>query len=294
MIADRRIWYRRLQINAHNSVTMPDVFLAGDAMFEQVRIVLINTSHPGNIGAVARALKNMGFSRLYLVAPESFPDPIAESRASGATDILDKAIVVSSLDEAIAGCRLVVGASARGRKIPWPVVNPRDLAREIHSLTQDDSEVAILFGREARGLTNEELHRCNLHVHIPSNPDFSSLNLAMAVQVVTYELRMKYLESLENEAGDSNMKAMLSPQDSGWDVEPASVDEVEMFLEHLERTLIDIDFHDPEHPRQLMARLRRLYQRCCLDKMELNILRGILRSTQKVAGTWGAQSPGSQ
>jgi len=275
---------------------MPDVFLAGGTMFDQVRIVLINTTHPGNIGAVARAMKNMGFSRLYLVDPQEFPDPVAERRASGATDILDQAVVVSTLEEALVGCHFVVGTSARGRKIPWPVVNPRDLAQEVYAQTQarEKAEVAILFGREARGLTNEELHRCNWHVHIPSDPEFSSLNLAMAVQVVAYELRMKYLGSLEIETANSNMKPMVSPLDGGWDVEPASVDEVELFLEHLERTLIDIDFHDPEHPRQLMARLRRLYQRCCLDKMELNILRGILRSTQKVAGTWGAQTPRSQ
>lgn len=263
-------------------------------MFDQVRIVLINTSHPGNIGAVARAMKNMGFSRLYLVEPQQFPDPEAVWRSSGATDVLDQAVVVNNLEEAIAGCRFVVGASARERRIPWPVVSPRDLALEVRGQANAGGEVAILFGREDRGLTNEELQRCNWHVHIPANPEYSALNLAMAVQVITYELRMRYLEDLEKGAGHSNMKPMVSPLDAGWDVEPASVEEVELFLEHLERTLIDIDFHDPANPRQLMTRLRRLYQRCCLDKMELNILRGILKSTQKAAGTLGAHKPGSK
>ena len=264
-------------------------------MFDQVRIVLINTSHPGNIGAVARAMKNMGFRRLYLVQPQQFPDPEAVWRSSGATDVLDGAVVVDSLEDAIAGCRLVVGASARERRIPWPVVTPRDLAREVcEGGAGAGGDVALLFGREDRGLTNEELQRCNWHVHIPANPEYSALNLAMAVQVITYELRMKFLEGVENSSAATTLSSMTSPNDPGWDVAPANAEDVELFIRHLEQTLIDIGFHDPNNPRQLMARLRRLYQRCCLDKMELNILRGILRTTQQVAGKTGSATESDQ
>ena len=249
-------------------------------MFDRIRIVLINTSHPGNIGAVARAMKNMGFTRLYLVQPQHYPDPAAVGRASGATDILDAAQVVESLEDALAGCRLVVGASARERRIPWPVVTPRDLADEVGGAAAQAGDVAILFGREDRGLTNEELQRCNLHVHIPANPDYSSLNLAMAVQVITYELRMKFLSSAVGEKS-SQLASMTSPQDAGWDVEPATTEEVERYLVHLEEIMVQTGFHNPANPRQLMARLRRLYQRCRLDKMEVNILRGILTAQQQ-------------
>lgn len=252
-------------------------------MFDRVRIVLVNTSHPGNIGAVARAMKNMGFGQLYLVEPRQFPDPVAEWRASGATDVLAGAKVVQSLDEAIAGCRLVVGASARLRRIPWPVVTPRELAGRLAAQADTPGEVAILFGREDHGLSNEELYRCNWHVHIPTNPDYSALNLAMAVQVITYEMRIAFLEGLESGRQPAHLESMMSPADAGWDVEPATAQEVELFLQHLEQTLIQLGFHDPANPRQLMTRLRRLYQRCCLDKMEVNILRGILKATQQAA-----------
>ncbi len=249
-------------------------------MFDQIRIVLINTSHPGNIGAVARAMKNMGFARLVLVQPQQYPDPAAVARAAGATDVLDGALVVETLEEALVGCRLVVGASARERRIPWPVVTPRDLANDVGDALAPEGEVAVLFGREASGLTNEELQRCNLHVHIPSNPEFSSLNLAMAVQVVTYELRMKFLSTAAGDNMVPELAAMTSPQDAGWDIEPATTEEVERYLVHLEEILVQTGFHNPANPRQLMARLRRLYQRCRLDKMEVNILRGILTAQQ--------------
>ncbi|ABC31168.1 rRNA methylase [Hahella chejuensis KCTC 2396] len=254
-------------------------------MLENVRIVLVNTSHPGNIGATARVMKNMRLSRLVLVEPDRFPDDDATSRASGALDVLGSAQVVASLEEAIDGCVLVVGTSARGRSIPWPVRNPRDLADDVYDrVATTRGDVAIVFGREERGLTNDELQRCHLHVHIPSNPDYSSLNVAMAAQVICYELHMRWL--LENEENQSYIQRLDGPGDAGWDVEAATADEIERYLAHLEQTLVDIEFHDPENPRQLMSRLRRLYQRARLDKMEINILRGILRSTQKMAGTW--------
>ncbi|KMQ74201.1 RNA methyltransferase, TrmH family, group 1 [Marinobacter subterrani] len=250
---------------------------------DQIRIVLVETSHSGNIGAVARAMKNMALGNLWLVNPCTFPDETSYARAAGASDILDRAQVVSSLDEALADCVLVMGTSARGRKVPWPVCAPPEAAAAAarHS---EDGPVALVFGRENHGLSNDELQRCHYHIHIPSNPDYSSLNLAMAVQVMCYELRMYYLRSLEGGEGSPYLKSMARPGDEGWDVPPAKVQDVEGFFGHLEQMLIDIDFHRRENPRQLMTRLRRLFQRARLDQMEINILRGILTAAQKAAG----------
>lgn len=249
-------------------------------LWDNLRIVLMETSHPGNIGAVARGMKNMGLSNLYLVNPEQFPDPVAERRASGALDLLNSARVCSSLDEALADCVLVMGASARNRRLTWPVVDPEagaGLAREWIAR----GPVALLFGREDRGLSNEELQRCHYHVHIPANPDYSALNLAMAVQILAYELRKVYLKEAQNPLEAQLTRPILSPQDGGWDMEAATVEEVDGFLDHLERVLVRIDFHDPDNPRQLMTRLRRLYQRAHLDRMEINILRGMLTNVQQ-------------
>ena len=242
-------------------------------MAVNIRIVLVNTSHPGNIGGVARAMKNMKFEQLHLVEPRKFPHPEADARASGATDILEAAKVHASLEEAIADCHIVVGTSARGRHIPWPVVDPRELSGVLESVS-DEKQVAIVFGREDRGLTNEELHLCHHHVHIPSNPDFSSLNIAAAVQVITYELRMA---SLYAEQASEH-----KPQwGTDWDIDLAESADLERLFQHMEETLVDIDFLDPDNPRQLMPRLRRLYLRALLDKVEVNVLRGILTATQK-------------
>lgn len=239
-------------------------------MLDKIRIVLVNTTHPGNIGAAARAMKNMGLSELCLVEPKLFPHPDAIARSSRADDILEAALVVESLEEAVADCQLVVGTSARGRHIPWPIVNPRELSAQVSerlSKTPDDFKVAILFGREDRGLTNEELHACHLHVHIPTNPDFSSLNVGAAVQVIAYELRMALQESVVDEAPQWGVD---------WDIELADQKEIELMFNHLEQTLIDIKFLEPDNPRQLMARLRRLLLRAVPDKVEVNIIRGIL------------------
>ncbi len=249
----------------------------------RIRIVLVETSHSGNIGAVARAMKNMGLSNLWLVSPVSFPDETSYARSSGAADVLDGARVVSSLDEALADCVMVMGTSARGRKVPWPVIPPPEAARKAHEATAG-GDVALVFGRENSGLTNEELQRCHFHIHIPSNPDYSSLNLAMAVQVLCYELRMDYLRSLEEGEQRPYLGSMTAPGDEGWDVAPAPVRDVEGFFEHLEQVLVDVDFHRRDKPRQLMTRLRRLFQRAGLDQMEVNILRGILTAVQKAAG----------
>lgn len=239
---------------------------------ERIRIVLVNTTHPGNIGGAARAMKNMGLGRLVLVEPRRFPDEEADWRAAGAQDVLQAAQVVATLEEAIADCQLVVGTSARGRRIPWPVSDPRRCAVEVQAAAARDEQVALVFGREDRGLTNEELQACNLHLHIPSHEDYPSLNLAMAVQVVAYELRMLALEGA----------LPASPTDD-WDAPFSTVENMERFYRHLEETLVQIGFLDPAAPRQLMTRLRRLYGRVRLDEMELNILRGILTETQRVA-----------
>jgi tRNA (cytidine32/uridine32-2'-O)-methyltransferase len=233
---------------------------------ERIRIVLVETSHPGNIGATARAMKTMGFKRLVLVKPRRFPDPEAEWMAASAGDVLTQARVVDSLDEAIADCHMVIGTSARSRRIPWPCEPPRVCA-ERAAAASVQGEVALVFGREDSGLSNDELQRCNLHLHIPSHPDYTSLNLAMAVQLVAYELRLQAL-------------AIDSPEPPHWDAPPATQADLERLYEHLEETLIAIGFLDPAAPRHLMARLRRLYNRVGLDAMELNILRGILTETQ--------------
>ena len=234
----------------------------------KVRIVLVNTSHPGNIGAAARAMKNMGLARLYLVAPKVFPSDEADSRASGATDILENAVVVDTLEEAIADCQLVVGTSARERHIPWPLVDPRQAAEMVH---EEQLESAFVFGREDRGLTNEELQRCHYHVHIPSVESFSSLNLGAAVQVLAYELRMRHL-ALQ----DAPIVA------SKWDVPAATADQLDHMLTHLESVLSKTEFLDPKAPRQVMTRFRRLFQRAQLDQQEVGMLRGVLTSVDKL------------
>ena len=194
------------------------------------------------------------------------------SRASGADHLLHQASVHTTLEEAVADCTLAVGASARSRTLPWPMLTPRELADRLPGECQaPTSRVALVFGREDSGLTNAELQRCHAHVHIPTNADFSSLNLAAAVQVLAYESRMAWL-SQQDAAPTPDADDELVPHE-----------ELERYFEHLERTLITIEFHDPAQPRQLMARLRRLYLRARPEKMEMNILRGILTATEKSA-----------
>lgn len=225
------------------------------------RIVLVRTSHPGNIGAAARAMKTMGMTELVLVSPERFPDGEATARASGADDVLANARVVDSLVEAIGDCGFVVGASARLRSLPWPTLDPRQAAAAI---TEHRNEgVAVVFGPEQSGLDNEHLALCQQLVHIPANPDYSSLNLAQAVQVVCYELRMASLQVPPTVERERRL---------------ASAAEVDRFHGHLEEVLTAVGFLNPDHPRQLLLRLRRLFNRAQLDDNEVNILRGILSS----------------
>ena len=233
------------------------------------RVVLVHTSHPGNIGAVARAMKNMGLKQLYLVQPKLFPHERAGWRAASAGDILDNAVVVDTLEDAVADCGLVVGTSARGRRIPWPLVNPRVCAERVYpELTEHP--VALVFGREDRGLTNEELQVCNLHVNIPASEDYTSLNLGMAVQVVTYELRMAHLSG-----------ALSTDDMQEWDTKLAKSEDVERLFVHLEETLIEMQFLKPSAPKQLMTRLRRLFNRTRMDDLEVQMMRGILSSSQQ-------------
>ena len=231
-----------------------------------IRIVLVGTTHPGNIGAVARAMKNMGLGDLYLVKPKVFPHADATARASGASDILERARVVDSLDEALVDCVYVAGASARSRTINWPSMGPRDCAERMIR-ENANGPVACVFGPEKSGLNNEDLDRCHTLLTIPTDPGFSSLNLAMAVQVFVYEVRV----------------ASMLDEGPVFDVEapPATSDEMERFYEHLENVLRDIRFLDPDNPRHLMRRLRRLFIRARPDKNEVNILRGILTAIDR-------------
>lgn len=240
-----------------------------------IKIVLVNTSHPGNIGATARAMKNMGLSRLALVNPVEFPSGVAVGRAASALDVLEQAEVVNTLGEAIADCALVIGSSARSRSLPWPMLTPEQSAAKLVKESQS-AQVALVFGREDSGLNNEELQLCHFHVQIPASPEYSSLNLAAAVMVLCYEIRRAVLR--DEEADDK-------AEDEYWDQERATVEHVEYFYEHLERVLVEIDFHDPDNPRQLMQRMRRLFGRVRIDAMEMNILRGILTNIEhKIKG----------
>jgi len=252
----------------------------------QVAVVLMRTSHPGNIGGAGRAMKTMGLSDLRLVSPKNFPCDEAYRRSSGAEDVLIKAQVCDSLEDAIKDCHIVIGASARSRKMAWPLMNPRDCSELVVNAISSrqiagQTKVALLFGQEASGLSNEELQRCNYHVNIPANAEYSSLNLSMAVQVICYEIRMSLLYRGYSESAAAARLSALSPQLGNWDVDLASSDDVERFFEHLEETLIKIEFHDPKNPRMLMTRLRRLIQRAHMDKMEVNIMRGIMTAIQK-------------
>lgn len=237
--------------------------------FDRIRIIMVNTSHPGNIGGAARAMKNMGLSQLYLVEPKEYPAEKAVWRAASALDVLDKAVVVDSLDEAIADCSLVIGTSARERRIPWPMLTPRECGEKSWAESAS-ADVAIVFGREDRGLTNDELKKCHYHVHIPSNPDYSSLNIAAAIQVLCYEIRMAHLTVEQGKP--------ISYDD--WDVPRAKSQDLEYFYTHFEEALVKLEFLEADNPRQTMTRLRRLFNRIRMDEMELSIMRGILTAIQ--------------
>ena len=242
-------------------------------MLDRVRIVLSHTSHPGNIGAAARAMKTMGLSCLALVNPKSFPDPEAVSRAVGADDILERAMVCSSLDEALSGCIYSVAASARHRSLgPAPMQ-----ARESGPVVLEralEGDVALVFGNETAGLSNEEVQRCQATVFIPANPEYTSLNLGAAVQLLCYELRLAAF------IGRPPVVTKTVPFASPL----ATNDDVERFYAHLERVMIATEFLDPAQPKRLMPKLRRLFGRAELERDEINILRGILDAVEKKIG----------
>jgi TrmH family RNA methyltransferase len=237
-----------------------------------IRIVLVETTHPGNIGACARAMKNMGVTDLALVNPLHFPHEEATSRASGAGDLLEQAKVVGTLAEAITDCVYVAGASARSRSINWPCMEPRDCAARLIEESHRGT-VAVVFGPEQSGLCNSDLDHCDTLLTIPSDPAFSSLNLAMAVQILTYEIRAAQITG--------------KPVEYEADAPLATSEEMEHFYAHLEQVLSDADFLDPNNPRHLMRRLRRLFIRARPDKNEVNILRGILTAVEKEETTDG-------
>lgn len=238
-----------------------------------VRIVLVGTTHPGNIGAVARAMCTMGLDRLSLVAPREFPSAEATARAAGADAVLDGARVCATLDEALAGCRFVAGASARLRALPWAAVAPRELAPQLLE-ESGRGEAAVVFGRESSGLSNDELSRCHALLHIPTSEHFSSLNLAMAVQVVCYELRLAMLAA--EDQGET-----AAPGERGHRDPLASAEDLERFYAHLERALVNAGFLNPANPRHLMLRLRRLFNRALPEENEVRILRGILSALEQ-------------
>ncbi|CAJ1867064.1 tRNA (cytidine/uridine-2'-O-)-methyltransferase TrmJ [Aeromonas hydrophila] len=236
-------------------------------MLDQIRIVLVNTSHTGNMGSAARAMKTMGLSQMVLVDPQVQPDDNAYALAAGASDLLANARIVSTLDEAIADCGLVIGTSARSRTLSWPMLNPREAGEKL--VTEGmQHPVALVFGRERTGLTNDELQKCHYHVAIPANPEYSSLNLAMAVQTLCYEVRMHWLQ--QEQVGETDMA-----------VDYPSAEQLEGFYQHLEQTLLKTGFIADDHPGQVMSKLRRLFNRARPEAVELNILRGILTSVQK-------------
>ncbi|MDH5547632.1 MAG: RNA methyltransferase [Gammaproteobacteria bacterium] len=239
-----------------------------------IRIVLVETSHPGNIGGVARAMKNMGLSELSLVKPKVFPSGEATARASGADDVLHNALVVDTLEQALADCTMVVGTTARFRRLQFDVMNPRECAAKLAEASATE-KVALVFGREDSGLSNDELNCCHALVHIPTNPDFQSLNLAAAVQILAYELAI---------AGGQTEMPTASERVTTDDI-PATIEEMEGFYQHMHDVLLDIGFLKGQY-QQLLRRLRRLFNRAAMTRTEVNILRGIFQAASGRKYQW--------
>ena len=250
------------------------------SLLHRVRIVLVEPTHPGNIGAAARAMKAMGLEQLCLVAPGRFPSAEATARAAGADDVLHEARIVESVDDALVGCGLVLGTTARLRRIEWPVVDAREGARRAVGQSAH-TPVAVVFGRERSGLTNAEIDRCHALIRIPASAHFSSLNVAAAVQIVAYEMRI---------AAYGRGILTAAPQ-----ARAATAEELEGFYLHLEAALVEIGYLDPAVPKLLMRRLRRLFSRAEPDRADINILRGILTAaTRRSAGaSSGRATPAS-
>lgn len=244
---------------------------------DRLRVVLVGTQHPGNIGSAARAIKTMGLQRLVLVAPERMPNVESAALAAGADDVLASALRFDSLAEAVADCRLVLGCTARSRRVALDELLPRDGAARAVAEAVGGAEVALVFGRERTGLTNDELQLCHAAVHIPANPDYSSLNLAAAVQVVAYELRLALI-GIDGGTVPANPAASSLREDP-----PASHSELEGFFSQLSETLDAIDFHKGRAPESAMRKLRRIFLRADLDAREVRLLRGILADAERMA-----------
>lgn len=245
-----------------------------EVLLSRIRIVLCRPSHPGNIGAAARAMKTMGLTRLSLVEPKHFPDPEAETRATGAVDLLKHAEIHTTLNAALAGTVFVVGLSARRRDLGPEIGEPREMVERL-LCAAEEGDVALVFGNETMGLSNDEIQCCHAAASIPTNPEFSSLNLGSAVQVLSYEVRMAAFSG-RPPVSDTLVTPFVSPT--------AKHDEVEGLYEHLQSVMTQTGFYNPEQPGRLMPKLRRLFGRIRLERDEVNILRGVLASTQNKTG----------
>lgn len=258
------------------------------AHLSHVRIVMVNTTLPANIGSALRAMKTMGLCKLVLVSPKTYPHPDIHALAAGATDLIEHIELVETLEDAIKDCHLVFGTSARSRTIPWPLLDARPAAQKsMHAVIDSHQEIAVIFGREDRGLTNEELALANYHVTIPVNNDYGVLNVAQAIQIICYEMRMATLDLAEKTTSPHPTMQVTDQHDMLWDEPLVSHQQMEQFYPHIEKMLADIEFLDPENPRLLPLRLRRLFGRIQLDKMEYHLLRGIFTRVQALNnGTW--------
>ena len=261
---------------------------AVSAHLSHVRIVMVNTTLPANIGSALRAMKTMGLSKLVLVAPKTYPHPDIDALAAGATDLIEQIEIVETLADAIKDCHLVFGTSARSRTIPWPLLDARPAAeKSISAVVNDQQDVAIVFGREDRGLTNEELAMANYHVTIPVNTDYGVLNVAQAIQVICYEMRMATLAAVESGEDEAATMPVTDTKSMQWDEPLVTHEQMEQFYPHIEKMLAEIEFLDPKNPRLLPLRLRRLFGRIQLDRMEYHLLRGIFSRVQALNnGTW--------
>jgi len=231
-----------------------------------IQIVLVETSHPGNIGSVARAMKNMGLAKLALINPKKFPHQDATALAGNATDLLDNAQVFDSIQTAVKGSKVIYATSARDRTIEWPILSAKDAAEEIQELVNNNIEVSIIFGREDRGLTNEELQLANKHLIIPAHPDYPVLNIAMSTQVICYEI----YQAAQNHSVES------------WqDFPEYTSEELNHLIQHFNETVQALDLVDPKNPKQIMTRMERMFRRLYPDQMEGNFLRGFLKAINK-------------
>ncbi len=261
---------------------------AVSAHLSHVRIVMVNTTLPANIGSALRAMKTMGLSKLVLVAPKTYPHPDIDALAAGATDLIEQIEIVETLADAIKDCHLVFGTSARSRTIPWPLLDARPAAeKSISAVVNDQQDVAVVFGREDRGLTNEELAMANYHVTIPVNTDYGVLNVAQAIQVICYEMRMATLAAVKSGEDEAATMPVTDTESMQWDEPLVTHEQMEQFYPHIEKMLAEIEFLDPKNPRLLPLRLRRLFGRIQLDRMEYHLLRGIFSRVQALNnGTW--------